>query len=204
VKVQCEKCKEIVAFEFKLEPSGIRVHCPSCDASYPVPAPAPAPAPDPPPAPAPDPAPDPDQMTCPKCDRLQPRADACRACGLVIANWTPELAAALDADDPAAVELWRACEAAWDDAARHDAFLEHCRKADALPYAASRYRRAAARPGAAERLARVRSLAEHTLASLPRSAAPRANTRQQNLLIALVASLILVAGVMLLMRACGS
>ena len=42
--------------------------------------------------------------------------------------------------DPAAATLYAACEAAWDDGARHDKFVKYCSAAGLLAAAARQYR----------------------------------------------------------------
>ena len=168
MKAQCERCKEIVPLEFTVEGSAIRVKCPSCSEVYVVAGTAAAPAPTPPP-------PVEGGMTCPKCGAVQKPADACRKCGLVIENWK---GGAEQVPAPgAATALFTKCEEDWSDAARHEAFIDHCRRAGSLAYAASRYRQ---RGGADEWLGRIRDLAEQTLMTQPRTAPPK-RTRSEML-----------------------
>lgn len=187
MKAQCERCKEIVPFEFALDGDGIRVHCPACDETYQV-------RPTPTPAPVPVAVPDPDSMTCPKCAHAQKQADACRRCGLVIANWNPSAAPAAPADAAETAALWAACEEGWSDDARHDAFIEACRKLGVLAHAAARYRQAADRPGAADKLARIRTLAEQSLAVAVRTE-KKTTSRSKLPLYVLLLAIILIMGV---------
>lgn len=78
---------------------------------------------------------------CPKCGfRGKPGSEACARCGLVFALWTPEKAAEIVQLDEGAERLWVEVEGAWEDEARHDAFLKHCSLAGMLPAAGRRYR----------------------------------------------------------------
>ena len=184
MKAQCEKCKEIVALDFRVSDGGIEVTCGGCAARYFVAQRQVegAPAADAPPAEPPK-----DTVSrCPKCAEPTGDRDACRRCGLVFALWNPEAAALPDVAESA--ELWARVEAAWDSEEAHDAFIEHCRKAGALAVAASRYRSR----GAEARLAQIRSLAEQTLAATPKSQPPPPNRRAQWILAGVLA-VVLVA-----------
>jgi rubredoxin len=125
-------------------------------------------------------------VSCPKCGEPRGERESCRRCGLVFANWT---GAPVDEGPAGAAELWAAVEADWSSDARHDLFIEHCRKANALAHAASRYRRR----DAADRLAQIQKLAEQTLAVLPRSAPPAA-ARRMPLWAGIVLVVLLLAG----------
>jgi len=176
VKAQCERCKEIVQLAFSIEGGAtIRVRCPSCAAEYRVEASVEGAAAPPPLAPArtsgssaavPE-------FTCPKCGEPQKRSAACPRCGLIFSKWNPVAAASAPGGDVgAAAALFAACEADWDDPARHDAFLAHCTEAGAWAYAATAYRRQTTVPErraiAVERLDKVRERAEKALAIAPR------------------------------------
>jgi hypothetical protein len=151
VKVQCELCREIVPLvDFRPSAAGIDIGCPACGQRYFVPAPssAGAVAPltlvhgdgEPVPAlgrPAAGPR-DADAFACPKCGRTQPRAAACRYCGLVYDNWEPGPTEA--GGDETARALYAQAEGAWQDPAGHDAFVEHCAAAGLLAFAARCYR----------------------------------------------------------------
>jgi hypothetical protein len=179
VKAQCEKCKEIVALDFRVTDGGIEVTCGGCAERYfvaqrEVEA---APTADAPPADASGDG----LKRCPKCAEPSGERDSCRRCGLVFARWNPEAAALPDVAESA--ELWARVEAAWDRDEAHDAFIEHCRKAGALAVAASRYRSR----GAEARLAQIRSLAEQTLAATPKSQPPPPSRRAQWLVAGVLA-----------------
>jgi hypothetical protein len=178
VKVQCERCKEIVLFEFAVTPAGVDVSCGACGERYHVPETAGA-APS---VPLPT-----GEMLCPKCAEAQPPAAACRRCGLVQAKWrgleqAPELSMGIDAEVnlEAAREpslRWEACLARWDDATAHEAFLAACQQAGSFAFAAARYRsalqdRGGHDPVAESRLKQVRSLAEFALLRPTRATDP--------------------------------
>ncbi len=170
MKAQCEKCQAQVELSFAPASGGIDVTCPACQASYfvaattagreatatPVPRPAAG------------------EQECPKCGLQQPRADSCRRCGLVFVRWKGAVAeegvpADAEAERREAALLWSACEASWDEPARHDAFIAYCQRTAQFPYAAGRYRAtqaargAAAEPVATRALERVEKLALTTL-----------------------------------------
>ncbi len=92
-------------------------------------------------------------FSCPKCGHPQPRAEACRRCGLVFSRWDP--AQAEPGGDDEARRLFAAAEADWTDPARHALFIEHCTGKGLLPFAARCYReRLVRRPG--DEVARLR------------------------------------------------
>lgn len=195
MKAQCDRCKEIVPLEFAVESAAIRVRCPACAAEYTVEATvttAPRRREPPPSLSAPRVAVD-GEMTCPKCGEVQRKAAACRRCGLIIARWKPDSVSAepVLGDAREAAELWKQVEASWSDGALHEAFIDHCRKAGALAYAAARYRQSSSRPGAADRLAQVRVVAEHSLAAVPR-AAPVKRSNVRTVALAAVVAILLV------------
>jgi hypothetical protein len=158
VKAQCERCKEIVPLEFSVGIGGIEVSCPSCKETYFVR------------GTGTQPAASPAEVTCPKCGAGQKASDACRRCGLVFANWDPAKAAGPEVSDATeAAALWDRCLEDWDDGARHEAFIEHCRRSGVLALAAARYRQHEGRAGAADRLKQIRTLAEQSLVVAPRT-----------------------------------
>ncbi|MBI4511341.1 MAG: hypothetical protein HY698_17035 [Deltaproteobacteria bacterium] len=206
MKVQCEKCKEIVPLRFAVAKGAIEVSCASCGATYGVPATGTRPD-----RPASERHPDtqsPDSTrdaTCPKCGEGQPQGDACRRCGLVFEKWHGILAAA-DASEVSlaaareAACLWDACEAGWNDESRHDAFLAHCQRVGAFAFAASRYRSALAQSGgndptAAARLTQVRTIAELALMKPTRPAGEESTPYKGAWLILVLAFLALLGGV---------
>jgi hypothetical protein len=144
------------------------------------------------------------EMVCPKCGEPQKPAAACRRCGLIIARWNPARASAEAppalGDVGAAAALFAACEAAWGDRARHDAFLAHCEAGGAWAFAAAAYRRQTAVPErravAEERLQEIRVRAEKALAIVARAAPdkPPANPMRSVVALAIVV-LLLVASV---------
>lgn len=101
---------------------------------------------------------------------------------------------ALPSTDAETAALFVACEAVWDDALRHDAFLRRCQQVAAFPYAAGCYRRAAADPSrqavAEARLLEIRQLVMQTLIATPR---PEPHRRRQRLLsFVLIAALVVL------------
>jgi hypothetical protein len=166
VKAQCERCKEIVALELAVEGEGIRARCPACKASYVV---APA-APKPPASPA--------GMVCPKCGEEQKVAEACRKCGLVIANWKGEELEGGELGE-------RFAKAATD--AEHEAFIEEARRRGMLAYAAARYRQ----KGDRQRLEQIRRIAEQSLAVAPRREVKPARSRTVLLVVMIVVVLVM-------------
>ena len=131
-------------------------------------------------------------MVCPKCGEGQREAEACRKCGLVIARWDPERAEAEFGDVREARELWAAVEAEWGNGELHEAFIEHCRKTDALPFAAWRYRQR----GAQDRLAQIRKIAEQVLVITPRAEAKPQKSRTW-MLAAMVVIVLVMAYVLM-------
>ncbi len=189
MKAQCERCKEIVALEFRVTGGGIEVSCPGCEARYFVA--EKKPAPDVPEA-RPEPAPALEGgTTCPKCGARQPAGEACRKCGLVYAKWKGEASIPAIGDAREAASLWARCEEVWSDEARHDAFVDFCRRAGVLAYAAARYRQ----KGDTDRLAKIRAVAEQTLlAAVPRAADKPKNHRWQYVLVVFLLIVFLVMG----------
>jgi hypothetical protein len=195
VKAQCDRCREIVTLEFSVAAGGIDVICPACKQAYFVSAKTRAATP--------PPVAGGDGTICPKCSEMQPRAEACRKCGLVFAKWRgPEVLA--DTDDPSlegareAAALFALCEEAWTDASRHDAFVAHCRRTEAFGFAAARYRAALAKAPddeiAAGRLKQIRSLAEF-LIRVPDKSGKREPTPYRGTMIVLgVAVALCIAG----------
>ena len=197
MKAQCERCKEIVHLQFTVDgSSAIRVRCPACSADYRVEAPAagtPASLTSGPSAPITD-------FTCPKCGEPQKRGLACRRCGLIFSNWSPAVASSTQADDGGeAAALFTACEAAWDDPARHDAFLAHCTEVGAWSFAAAAYRRQTSNPDrrviALDRLEKVRERAEKALAIAPRMRRdePTRNPMRSAAILAVVVALFIAS-----------
>lgn len=165
-----------MAFDLTLD--GIRVYCGGCGASYTVVARAPrgktTGAPPLPIVMVPrhEPALPAHRLACPKCGIEQARAPACRACGLIFAKWRgPEALADTSVpelgDVRTAAALWAACEESWEDATRHDAFVDQCQSTQAFAYGAQRYRARLAKdpldPVAKERLGQIRARAEAAL-----------------------------------------
>ncbi|MBI5478595.1 MAG: hypothetical protein HY906_07070 [Deltaproteobacteria bacterium] len=203
MKVQCELCREIVPLaDFTPSAEGLEIRCPACHGTYFVPAPRKSEvggtvAPSSPVAGGggagkggaraegggggdaggaglADGALHEDEVQCPKCGRGQPPGGACRHCGLVFALWDPASAAATAGDDEAR-GLFAEAESAWDDPARHDAFIQHCGRAGQLPYAARCYRDRLARDPddavARAQQAKVVTVAELSYLTRPRELA---------------------------------
>ncbi len=109
-------------------------------------------------------------MCCPKCETSQAAGASCRRCGLLaerFAMFAGEGAAGTA--DAGLRAAWAECVARWDEPSVHDAFAERVVATEAYAFAARNYRAAArARPDdeiAAERLARVRRMAEAAVLS---------------------------------------
>jgi hypothetical protein len=197
VKAECERCHEQVDLSFAPATGGIDVTCPSCKATYFVPSEASPPA---------SSRPGPDEQECPKCGLVQPRADACRRCGLIFVRWKGGAAEDTDGSDAErreAAALWAACEAAWDDSARHDAFIAYCQRTAQFPYAAGRYRAtqsargAAAEPAASRGLERIEKLAVASLelaGAARRAGGEAATTPYKGAMVMIVLALFLLAG----------
>ena len=200
MKVQCDRCKEIVRLEFALRGQGIAVHCPECGADYELAATGVGPAP----AGAEAARPPAGGMRCAKCGEAQPRAESCRRCGLVQERWRGPLhaadAAEVDlADARAAAALWQACEDGWTDEGRHDAFLLYCQKMGGYAYAAARYRAARQERGegdavAAARLKQITSLVEFSLMKPPKAAAAKEAAPFRKTVVLLVVLLLAIVG----------
>jgi hypothetical protein len=165
MKIQCEKCKEIVSLgRFDLLSDRIRITCPACDATLEVRAAGEVTVP------ASAAVPDADDGTCPKCGAPLADVPACAACGLErqhVEAYRARTAAA----DAATGAGWDACLAAWDDAAAHDAFVRRASLAGDYSSAAKHYRRyLQEHPGdatATAALARVTRMAEVALLQRP-------------------------------------
>jgi hypothetical protein len=199
VKVECPLCAELVELRrFRASPGGIEVDCAACGDSYavatdgelrPVAADRPEPAV----------APDAGEMRCPKCEELQPEAEACRACGLAADRFEAYASEADDAAGPELDELWAACADDWHDDAAHDRFIEAASVAGMYAYAARRYRgHARDNPGdsrAEAALARLRRMAEATLLSAAAARQPEAGKEPYRGVVLLMITLVLLAGI---------
>jgi hypothetical protein len=109
----------------------------------------------------------PGDMTCPKCGDAQPRAVACRRCGL-LSERMAEFARDRVLEAPEAVRAaWDALDARWGEATAHEAFVQLVATSTAYAWAAQQYRDAQrARPDdprPAEQLTRLARMAEATL-----------------------------------------
>ncbi len=208
MKIQCQRCKEIVELEqFRSSEAGVDITCAACGEAFFVPAPAAAEAGDGDSA-GDDPAATSagPRMRCPKCDDEQPEADACRACGLA-ADRFADFDARADESSPELALLWQACVDDWDRDAAHDRFVQAVAADFAYTFGARRYRqRLRDRPNdalARSGLDRLTRMAEATLLS---SAAARKAVEPDEpyknvvlLMVALVA-LVGLGGVYLLLR----
>lgn len=176
MKIVCPLCGATVAIgAFDVDGDGIAVSCSACGGGFRVASDGTATAGEAAAAAEPGPG----EMRCPKCYEVQPRAEACRVCGLRT-ELHDDYAAGDRADaPPALVARWAALESAWDDDDAHDAFIEAAAAADALSFAAHRYRAAgSARPGDTRTRARLERITRMAEASLLASAAARAGTDQ--------------------------
>lgn len=156
MKLLCDQCEQVVPLtQLRQEDGALVFSCPGCGASGrlaaepDVPASAapsspepPASAPPPPepsaegprltvvPAPARGPLPtEPPPTHCPKC--VEPRAAAalsCARCGLVFANFRPEVVAA----GPELLARWQSLRAEWDDPDAHERLLQEAARLGAL------------------------------------------------------------------------
>jgi hypothetical protein len=173
MKMQCERCKEIVPFDdFAVTDQGLVVRCGACAGQFTVPLPDPvatsaAPTPG---AAAVTPATTPAEpgASCPKCAaRVPPAAPACPTCGLLRARFAAFHDDELDAPSEV-VAAWARLEAAWDDASRHQELADVVARHAAWPWALRAYRRSgrgdAAAAAARDRLVRM---AEASLLAAP-------------------------------------
>jgi hypothetical protein len=106
-------------------------------------------------------------------------------------------------EDAEAARLWQEVEAAWTDAARHDAFIAYCQRTQQFPLAAGRYRvaasgaRGASDPFVTRSLERIEKLPLPTLelsAQRERGpGAPAGPLPYRNTMMALVALVALIA-----------
>lgn len=104
-------------------------------------------------------------LACPKCGAT-PTPTACPTCGLAV-DKMEAFARKLDTElpPPAVVAAWEALQQAWDDDARHAAFISIVVDATAFAWAAARYREKKPDPRAEQMLTRVRRAAEARLAA---------------------------------------
>jgi hypothetical protein len=208
MKIQCERCREIVPIgDFVSSEAGIRITCESCEETFFVPAGA-SPEPDP----EPDPEPEPDRepgSDCPKCGRPVAEAlSACPECGLRRDRFS-DFGDDRDEGSPALVALWEACEADWAAEARHDRFVDAAAAAGAYAFAARRYRAALRERRedevAATRLSKVARMAEAALlaAAVTRDPETDAGTPYRGVVIVLLFLVLLagIGGVYLLIKA---
>lgn len=199
MKLQCDLCREIVVADFAVVGSGIEVRCPSCEKSFTVTPTRVAGQTISFAAPAAASAKPRGEMRCPKCGDEQPKAPACRSCGL-LADRMGDFARDRDVEVPPEVAAaWRAVEASWPDDTLHDRFIEAVAIQVAYPYAAGRYREALRlRPDdrrAAENLARVARMAEATLlASATRKPGATAKPYRTTLVMMAIVILLMVVG----------
>jgi Zn finger protein HypA/HybF involved in hydrogenase expression len=91
----------------------------------------------------------PDRVTCPKCKRENPRgAKDCPGCGVVFAKYRGEVAEERMASDaqlaerPELISLWNETVVSdYNNTAVHERFIEACRAANSLAFAAYKYKR---------------------------------------------------------------
>lgn len=90
-------------------------------------------------------------VKCPKCGHRQHDEDACHRCGLVFARvadgrrpWEADYTESQRQRLPEAARQFDRVEQRPDDAARHEAFVQWCRDADMMFFAAQRYAHLAA------------------------------------------------------------
>jgi len=207
MKIQCERCKEIVPIgRFLASAKGIEVTCEACGESYFVDADSQTDATAPDAADGGEAGRDAsaslgeDQMRCPKCDGLQPRRDACRSCGLR-AELFDDYDRKQEEEAPPELEaIWETCRADWDDEDGHARFAECASSAFAYAYAARRYRSVLRhRPDdeiAHRQLDRLSRMAEASLmgASLARQQAEGEDEPYKKVIV-LIMVLVLLAGI---------
>ncbi len=199
MKGECERCGQIAELALSPALGGMNVTCAACGETYFVEVSKAVPPEvivelTPPPA-----APSVGGSECPKCGSpIGGTAVACARCGLAVSQWERwrAEAAAQAAADPEMDELWNAAQGKWSDPARHDAFLEHCRKAGEFALPARRYRKVLAeRPGdavAEARLKQVLFLAEQALNA---TAMPRERAKSSPVTVVILCILIGVVAV---------
>ncbi len=132
---------------------------------------------------------------CPKCGHARvPAGDACGRCGLIYANWKPELADTVAPLDDVGASLWAAAQLAWDDAVSHDAFVKHCSQAGLLPAAGRAYRERLARdandPVARRMQERIVQMAMAALGSVARPPMREPVTRSKGFWLVVAAALV--------------
>ncbi len=79
-------------------------------------------------------------MRCPKCDDEQPKAPACRRCGLAAGHFESFRDSGGYELPEAAAKCWRRCVERWDDAKAHEEFADRVAAAGAFAAAARAYR----------------------------------------------------------------
>lgn len=137
-------------------------------------------------------------MTCPKCGAT-PTETACPKCGLAT-DKMDAFARTLDANVPAAVRAaWDALEPAWDDDARHAAFMRVVVDENAFAWAAQQYRSKKPDPRAETMLGRVRKAAEARLAASA-SARPEPKTIFHSVKILVGGAVLMVIALLLMLQ----
>lgn len=146
--------------------------------------------------------------SCPKCGAPRRDEPACPRCG-IRAERMEAFARARDAEvPPSVIAAWERVDAAWDEAAAHDALFSLTAQHACYAWTAARYRDARDGQGAVRtdpHLARVRRAAEATLlagATRPRDK-ERTPYRSAMMVLALLVIMIVV-GLMLAMVQRGS
>lgn len=203
MKIQCEKCKEIVPLgPFELLSDGIRVTCAACRATFEVAA-----------AGSFDSARAPRETslrmrghldesapaeTCPKCGTARGELAACRVCGLEVQHaGTYRERAAIDAT-PELDAAWAACEDGWDDQGRHDRFVHLASIQSQFATAAKRYRLYLDQHPDDDRaqaaLTRVTRMAAATMLQRPRAAEPDGREPYKGVVLLLLGLLLLGGG----------
>ncbi|HUH03417.1 MAG TPA: hypothetical protein VML75_15580 [Kofleriaceae bacterium] len=211
MKIQCEKCKEIVPLgRFELLSDRIGVTCAACGERFEVT-----------PQGSFDSARAPretslrmrghlDESTpgdeCPKCGAARGQEEACRVCGLEARHASAYRERAAVEASPELDAAWAACVEAWDDQARHDQFVHLASIQSQFATAAKRYRLYLDQhPGddrAQAALTRVTRMAAATMLQRPRAAEPDGREPYKGVVMLLLALLLLggVGGVYLLVK----
>ncbi|MFN0253514.1 MAG: hypothetical protein ACKV2T_41985 [Kofleriaceae bacterium] len=136
--------------------------------------------------------------TCPKCGAT-PAASACPKCGLAT-DKMEAFAHKLDEDVPADVRAaWDALAIAWDDDARHAAFMRVVVDGNAFAWAAQQYRAKKPDPRAEMMLARVRKAAEARLVASA-SARPAPKTVFHSVKLLLGGAVLMVVALLLILQ----
>jgi len=170
VKIQCLRCKEIVAIgPFVARADGIEVTCADCRESFflatsgretereTATAKSPSASASADASDASDEDDDGSSDACPKCGAMVPDdVGACKACGLLRDHFAGFASDAAADADPVLEGLWQSCEEDWENDDAHESFIARASSTGAYAMAARQYRIASrARPNDSKALARL-------------------------------------------------